>query len=187
MIPANAFTPTPQYSNFQVPYDRQYTPLSQTVLGGNAIGDGSAGRQVKNWVVSYNGSSIVVSPEGGAQAFSLPTLNVLSVSLAFDNNMGIVLAWQTKTSSNLYFFNTQTSSYTTSVFNGTTSCRVCVDDARDFNSGASDVIFGYTTGTNLCYRQQRDRYGIEYVIKASSKKLRRMAPTISNRLQFESV
>jgi hypothetical protein len=185
MIPSNAFTPTGVYSNFQQPYDRAYTPYHQVVLGGTAIGDGAAGRQVKNWTVDYTSGNILVGPEGGATALTLPAPGAISVSLAFDNNMGVVLAWMTTSGASLYYYNTITSAYTTRTFTGITSCRVCVDDARDFNSAGSDVIFGYTDGTHLRYRQQRDRYDVEYTVMATPKKLKRMAPSIANRLQFE--
>ncbi len=185
MIPANAFTPTPNSSAFISPYNLAYTPLSQTVLGGTAIGDGAAGRQVKNWTATFTGSAIEVAAVGDAPSFTLAVTDVQSVSLAFDNNMGVVLAWMTTGGANLYYFNTVTSSYTTEFFSGVTSCRVVVDDAREFNTANSDVIFGYTKAGSLYWRQQRDRYQIERLIGTTTKKLKRMGPNTLNRLQFE--
>jgi hypothetical protein len=188
MIPANAFTPTPIISNFQPPYDQPYQPLLQNVLGGVAIGNASLGRQVKIWTVAYNGVSITVKPIDGPIAFTLVAANVQTVSLAFDNNMGLVIAWQViGGGSNLYYFDTLTSQYITRLFAGTTSCRVCVDDARDFYTSQSDVIFSYTLGTNLYWRQQRDRYDNQYLIGPTTKLLRKAAPNTGNRLQFQLI
>lgn len=187
MIPANAFTPTPVVSNFQYPYDEAYSPLSQNVYGGVAIGDASLGRQVRVWNVSYNGAYINVKPSDGTVVLSLAQTGVLTVSLAFDNNMGPVIAWTTTTGANLYYYDTLTSSYITRFFSDILSCRVCVDDAREFYTANSDVIFSYTKLGNLYYRQQRDRYDTEYTIGATTKTLIRAAPNVGNRLQFQLV
>ena len=187
MIPANAFTVIPVFGTFLYLEDAQYTPLTQTILGGIALNDTSHGRLYQPWTVTYNGSSITINPNISPPVFTLVTPDVNSVSLAFDQNMSIVLAWTTSLGANLYYFDTILSTYTTRYFNGITSCRVCVDDPRDFYAGSSDVIFGYTLANNLCYRVQRDRYNIEYIIAPTTKKLARMGPTAQNRLQFETI
>jgi hypothetical protein len=156
-------------------------------MGGVAISDPSQGRQVKVWNISYDGTNINVKPSDGPVAFSLTASPVTSVSLAFDNNMGLVIAWTTGTGANLYYFDTLTSQYITRNFSGISSCRVCVDDARDFYQASSDVMFSYTLSGNLYWRQQRDRYDIQYLIGATTKMLIRAAPNIGNRLQFELV
>lgn len=185
MIPGNNFTPTPIISTFQPPYDEPYTALSQNVLGGIALNNSSQGRQYRTWNVTYTGGNIEVRPVGNSIAFTLPAVDVQTVSLAFDNNMGVVIAWKTTGGANLYYYDTLTSQYITRFFSGVLSCRVCVDDARDFYTANSDVIFGYTLGADLYYRQQRDRYDTQYNIGPSVKRLIRMAPNVGNRLQFE--
>lgn len=187
MIPSNAFTPEPIVSSFQYPYSGVYRPLSQDVYGGVAIGDSSLGRQVKVWNVSYNGAYINVKPADGEVAFSMAESDVKTVSLAFDTNMGLVIAWTTTGGANLYYFNSLTSTYITRFFAGIDSCRVCVDDARDFYTAQSDVIFSYTLSDALYYRQQRDRYDTQYTIGATTKRLIRAAPNTGNRLQFQLV
>jgi hypothetical protein len=187
MIPANTFTTVPEVSQFITPYNDQYFPLSQNVLGGVAVGDPSLGRQVKVWNVSYNGTFINVKPNDGPVAFSLAATDVKTVSLAFDNNMGLVITWTTTGGANLYYYDTLTSAYITRNFPGIASCRVCVDDARDFYLASSDVIFSYTLGGSLYWRQQRDRYDVQYLIGVTTKTLIRAAPNVGNRLQFELV
>lgn len=187
MIPSNAFTITPIVSTFQEPYNQQYHKLSQNVLGGIAINDASAGRQTQIWNVAYNGAFINVKTESGPVVFSLAQADVQTVSLAFDNNMGLVIAWTTTGGAKLYYYDSLTSQYIIRDFPGIESCRVCVDDARDFYTASSDVIFSYTLGGNLYWRQQRDRYDIQYLIGATAKTLIRAAPNVGNRLQFELV
>lgn len=185
MIPANAITTTPITGTFYPPEDGPYTPGQHTVLGGVAIGDSSKGRQVKYWRATLAAGSVSIHPVGEPVAYSLSVPGASTIALAFDNNMAVVLAWQTSTGSNLYYFDTLTGTYLTKEFNGTTSCRVCVDDARDFYNTNSDVIFAYTKNNTLYWRQQRDRYEIERVVGTTAKKLIRMGLAQTNRLQFE--
>lgn len=184
MIPANAFTAQPQFSSFTLP-NGAYVPLSQTVMGGIAINNAANGRLYQRWVGYYDGTNVKVKPEGGVDVFTQAVAGITAVSLAFDNNMGIVLAWQTLAGSYLYYYDTLLSAYNTRSFLGTTSCRVCVDDPRDFYTASSDVIFAYTQNENLYWRQQRDRYDVERIIGATTKKLIKAGPSVSSRLQFE--
>ena len=185
MIPSNEFTPTPIVSKFEYPYYEPYNPLSQNVLGGIDLNDPSRGRQYQIWNVSYDGLNINVKKQSGPIEFSLPISGVLSVSLAFDNNMGVVLCWTTTTGAVLYYYDTPSSNYITRSFYGITSCRVVVDMADDFYIADSDVIFAYTLNGALYYRQQRDRYDVERFIGATLNKLLRVAPNVGNRLQFQ--
>jgi hypothetical protein len=152
MIPANAITTTPITGAFYPPEDGPYTPGQHTVLGGVAIGDASKGRQVKHWRAILAAGNVSVQPVGEPVAYSLPVPGATTIALAFDNNMAVVLAWQTSTGSHLYYFDTLTGTYLTKEFNGTTSCRVAVDDARDFYNTNSDVIFAYTKNNTLYWR-----------------------------------
>lgn len=187
MIPGNRFTSVPIIGTFLYLGEAPYDPLSQTVMGGIALNDGTQGRLVKPWTIFYTPAAalIQVQPSDGPVALTLSEADVQTVSLAFDTNMSPVISWQTSTGANLYYYDTLTFSYVTRNFAGVTSCRVCVDDPLAFYVSQSDVIFGYTLNGNLCYRQQRDRYDIEYIIKPTSKHLIKMGPSSENRLQFE--
>ncbi len=184
-IPGNTVTAVPDPSQFIFPYSNAYYPLQMKCLGGTAIGDVSAGRDTQVWVVEYNSPTINVFRNGQAPSFTLSVSGIEVISLAFDNNMGVTLAWQIGTESSIYYFDSTSSSYITKTYTGTSSCRVCVDDERQFNSASSDVIFAYTKAGNLYWRQQRDRYDTERLIGATTKKLYRMGPNVQRRLQFE--
>lgn len=173
-------------SQFVPPYDLEYNPLEEIVLGGTALGDGQAGREVQAWVIFYEGGSIKIAPEGGAVAFSMAVAGVTSVSLAFDSNMSQSIAYQTAAGAHIYRFDSIASTFITTLIPGATSCRAGVDDLRFFNSAASDVIFAYTLDNVLYYRQQRDRHAVEYTIGPShGLTLMRVAPTVLHRCQFK--
>lgn len=186
MIPGNTFTTDPVTGVLLYLNDTAYTPMIQHVMGGIALNDPSKGRLYQQWSISYVNNQILVtaSSDPTTPKFTMAVAGVTSVSLAFDNNMGLVIAWTTSVGANLYYYDTPTALYTTRLFPGLTSCRLCVDDPREFNLSQSDVIFGYTYNGNLCYRQQRDRYNIEYIIQPTTKLLVNMGPSSENRLQF---
>jgi hypothetical protein len=183
MIPNNAFTtPTPIVSAFLPPKDEPYQPLTSKSRGGVALNDASLGRDYQNWVVSYNGSDILVAPQAGSTVFTLTVAGVLSVSLAFDNNMNPVIAWMDSVGAKLYWYNN--TNFVTTPFSAT-SCRVTIDDVRDFYNANSDVIFAYTYGTNLYWRQQRDQYATEYTVGSTTGLLQKVGLSELNRLQFQ--
>ena len=187
MIPANTITPTPIEYPFAYLEGQHYDPLYQRVMGGIALNDPSLGRLVQPWSVAYVGTSIEIRPADGTLAFSMTELGVLAVSLAFDNNMAPAIAWMTTAGANLYYYDTVTAGYITRFFTEVLSCRVAVDDPREFYTTMSDVIFGYTLGTNLYWRQQRDRYDIQRTVGPTTQLLMRMGPSVGNRLQFQCV
>lgn len=185
MIPGGQITAVPQPANFEPPNDRPYDPRSQTVRGGVALGDASLGRDVQNWVVTLENNAAAVKPEGGVVVYMLPLPTAQTISLAFDSNMGVTFCYQTGTGAALYYYSTDLGGYDTLTITGATSSRVCVDDYRDFYSANSDVIFAYTLNDTLYYRQQRDKYLVQYTVGSTTKLLKRMGRSESSRLQFE--
>jgi hypothetical protein len=182
MIPNNAFTLTPIVSAFLPPMDETYQPLTSKSRGGVALNDASLGRDYQNWVVSYDGSDILVAPQGGSTVFTLTVAGVLSVSLAFDNNMNPVIAWMDSVGAKLYWYDN--TNFVTTPFSAT-SCRVTIDDVRDFYNANSDVIFAYTNAGTLYWRQQRDLYAIERTVGPTTGLLQKVGLNQLNRLQFQ--
>ena len=185
MIPNNTITPTPVESNFAYLEGQHYDPLYQQVMGGIALRDPSQGRLAQAWSIAYVNGAIEIRPQNGTLAYSIAELDVQTVSLAFDNNMAPVIAWTTTGGANLYYYDKITATYITRFFTGVTSCKVAVDDPRDFYNLASDVMFGYTLNNMLYWRQQRDRYDIERLVGPTAQTLIRMGPSVIDRLQFQ--
>lgn len=184
-LPLPGVMATTIVSPFRPPWDEEYTPLEEAVTGGVNLGDGSQGRDVQRWVAYYTGTNIEVAKEDGTVVLSLAVPDVLTVSLGFDGNMAVAVAYQTAAGSNLYHFDTVSSTFITITQAGTTSCRCSADEVRQFNVTNSDVIWAYTRDGMLYYRQQRDRYLIEYPVGPSgSLILKRCGPNVQFRFQF---
>lgn len=186
-LPNNIITVTPVYAPFLEPLQSwPYTPLEEKVLGGTAIGNGQAGRMVQNWFITYASGVINVFPEAGMPQFSMAVAGVQTVSLAFDPNMNVAIAYQTSVGANLYYYNTLIAGYSTMIISGATSCRACVDDPRLFDTGGSDVIFSYVLTSSLYYRVQRERYLVEHGVGPAVKSvLTKTGFTTAQRMQFE--
>ena len=188
-VPLDTFTPEPVTAAFLPPLDESYTPLSMRATGGIAIGDGSQGREVQFWTVSYGSDDVIsVQPEmSGIAGFELVVEGMLSVCLAFDSNRAVALSNLTADGGYQYFFNGLVDDYQTNYYPNITSCRVAVDKTTEFFNAQSDVIFAYTdTSDEVHYRQQRDRYEIEYDVGSSAGwELIRLGPSNDNRLQLQ--
>ncbi len=189
-VPLHTFTVVPVTAAFLPPLDEPYDPLYMRATGGIAIGDGSQGREVQFWTVVY-GSGGVISVQAelsGTPGYELAVDGVLSVCLAFDSNMAVALSYMKADGGYLYFYNGLINDYQTNYYPEATSCRVVVDKTTEFFNAQSDVIFAYTdTSDELHYRQQRDRYTIEYDVPGGSAgwELIRLGPSFDNRLQFQ--
>lgn len=186
MLPNGVITAEPVVAEYLPPWDEPYDPLISYATGGTAVGDGSAGRHVQLWALQYEGGKLVVSDEAGVKGFELAVPGVLACSLAFDNNMGVVIAYQDAFGVHLYHYDTLAEEYSTlHIYDGTT-CLCTIDDFRDVYNASSDVIFSYTrTDGGLYYRQQRDRYSVEYLVgPAGSASLTGLAKNLVNRLQW---
>ncbi len=178
------FTPTPEVGVFLPPNNLPYNPLSQIMNGGIAINDASEGREYQLWETFYDSPNIKIKPVTGSVEFTHNAPNAISVSGAFDQNMAAVVAWQEDTTSNIYYFGI--SGYTTLTVSDTTSCRIAVDDGREYYNASSDIFFAYTKNDNLYYRLQRDNYNTEYLIgNCGPAKIISLGLTDKNRLQFQ--
>lgn len=191
MLPQNVVSDTPVSSTFQWPDSIDVVPLESYELGGVAINDPSEGRQVQAWLCWVEGNAMKVSPyESGTPETTLFTFSgeVTMVSLAFDASMAPTVAYEEDGVIKLWWYDTLIEDYRTDSFPDATSAGVCSDDKRALQSAVSDVVFAYVADDYLYWRQQRDRYTVEYTAgQAGGGRLRRLGMNTVNRLQFELV
>lgn len=159
--------------------------------GGVALNDTSQGTMGYEWVCSVNQEKVTLQREGAASilAFELP--GIVEISFAFDQNMRPAFAYRLA-DENLYlrWFDSSISAYRTDNFGLGRNPRLAMDDKRASRSASSDIIFGYIRGDSLYYRQQRDRYGVERLLRSGIDKitkLKNIGMTHNLRLLFELV
>jgi hypothetical protein len=138
--------------------------------GGVALNDASQGVNVRNWRAYVDGTNVCVAPypENTPVSTLFSAVDITELSLAFDQLMHPTIAYVQAGVTKLYWYDTVVSGQVTTTFPDTTSPMLCLDDKRDLQvqAGVTDVLFFYVSGGNLCYRQQRDRFGVERALAA---------------------
>lgn len=88
------------------------------------------------------------------------------ISLSFDQNMNPTISFLQSGVAKIWWFDTFVGAMAfTSIGPGNGVPKCTLDDRRLSMSGTSDIILGYTRGGSLYFRQQRDRFLIERLLK----------------------
>lgn len=175
MLPDDLFSSEPIYDVF---VGGRSLPVKNELdyeTGGFALQDPSRGLQCNIWRtrILNNKTEIVLDAQprtAEGQHVAPETIitgaNITEVSTSFDQNMRPVIAYVEDGTPKLYWYDTAIPGQTTTSYPGIITPRLSLDDKRALQSQISDVIFAYMReegGENrLFYRQQRDRYTIEY-------------------------
>lgn len=138
--------------------------------GGVAINDPSNGLLYQRWRASLVANQFLYMEAPNTPSFLLLNIpGTTEISMSFDANMQPVVAYVQAGSAKLYWFDSVSSGFVTTNFGSTFKTpRVALDDHRFAATNGfqlSDVIFAYVKDNSLCYRQQRDRYLTERVLK----------------------
>lgn len=166
MIPENRESSWPMNALYLAPdNDPGINLLVDYERGGIDVNDPSEGLRVKPWQFYFDGDGIFCTAEDVVPFLILETTGVTELSGSFDQNMRPCVAYMKDNECHLNWWDTWTSSRQDDVFVEQRSPRLTLDDKRSSQFGNSDVIFGYMRGQSLCYRQQRDRYTIERVLR----------------------
>ncbi len=167
-LPGNVLVEPFQPAPFDEPDDVPRVPLTTDLeLGGTALNDPSFGLQVKDWKFFYSAlEDVVVAPAaGGAGTALCNRLGVTEVSGAFDQNMNPAVAFVDGTGAWLWFFDTTLNDYTfLELPAGVRTPFLTMDDKRPTANTYNDILLFYVLNTNLCYRQQRNRFQVERVL-----------------------
>ena len=142
-------------------YDYEYS--------GVALNDGTQGLEVQYWVCWANRQGeIRVKPvtEPGNGTLLITAVGVTRLSFSFDRNMQPAVAYELGGAVYFYWFNSVTGAYTTTVYAGGRTPRVCHDDRRASAADRSDVVLVYLKEDQLVYRVQRDRYLTEHILRS---------------------
>src|SRR5690606_8212638 len=189
MLPNGVLSTVPVPAAFRPPHDRVKERLIDYELGGRAIQDSSEGLEVKVWTAEADEQtgSIMLSAPGVTPVEVLVVPGVQEISLTFDQNMQPALAYLTADGAFLYWFDTTLPGFTTLALPaGSHSPRITLDDKRATQTANSDIILAYMRGGALYYRQQRDRFLIEYELANGlhGAELDQIGMNTLNRLQF---
>lgn len=156
--------------------------------GGVGIQDPSRGMLYQVWTarVVGDGSSIVLSAPNTPEFVLVEGVGITHVSLAFDSNMQPIVAFVESGLPRLYWYDSQSGQVEITDFPGIEHPRLSLDDKRRTQIAVRDVIFAYMRSGGLYYRQQRDRFLVERLLKSGVPGvLKKIGMTDALRLQFQ--
>jgi hypothetical protein len=140
-------------------------------IGGVGLNDPSQGPNFQLWTatleVALSGLGSVYIEAATHVKSLLFTLNGMTeVSLTFDQNMQPVIGYLAFGQGGIYWYDGTVPGFVFFNFAGVVNCpRVTLDDRQELDVSISDVLVFYTRVGNLYYREQRDRYLVEYLLE----------------------
>lgn len=187
MIPLQKLSSTAVAAEFLEPDDIE-TPSSLVdyELGGVGLNDSSQGLKVRTWRLRLVGNDVRINADGVPETTLFTRSGITELSLAFDQNMRPYVAFVQNGQSVLRWYDTLAQQQVfLDLAAGTVTPRVCLDDKRPLQVGASDVILAYVLNGNLYFRAQRDRFEVEYLLQEDvGGRLIRVGMNRKYRLQF---
>lgn len=157
--------------------------------GGVALNDPTQGLDVFDWRCWTDGDTVWVAryPASGAAAVVYEGERITEVALAFDQNMRPTVALVEAGVVKLRWYDSLIEGMATTSFPGARGPMLTLDDKRVFASQTNDIIFAYVRDGNAYYRQQRDRFGVEYLLGGTfgAARITQLGMGSNNRLQFK--
>ena len=187
MLPQDALSDEPVNAPF---FGGRALPVKNLIdyeTGGINIQDASQGLEYQVWKAEViNSKDIFLSAENGFKARIITGVNITEVSFTFDQNMRPVIVYVENGLAKLRWFDSAIAQFTTTPYPNIITPRLALDDKRNRQSLISDVIFAYLRDGKLFYRQQRDRYSIEYLeaVNVDSPGLIKIGMNRQYRMQF---
>lgn len=170
MIPNHTITPVPQFWYYLHPDELDPSMIEDYELGGIDLNDPSQGLQVQTWRAFLSGGvnniqSVMVESATHPASVLFSAAGITQISLAFDQNMHPFIAFMQNGQARFWWFDPTIPGHTfTTLPVGTLGPQCGLDDKRLLTSSTSDIILSYIRGTTLYWREQRDRYLIEYTV-----------------------
>ena len=168
MLPNNKIRRVRKWlEDLKEPRDRKHPDTRAFCLGGADIGDTTQGITSFVWQVWTDGAAIFLQrTDLSSPDRVLTDKGITSVSVAFDRNMNLVIAYQAGLESKLWVgHNGSLSGTVTASIKGSQSPMVALDDNRYATDSTSDVIFAYVKDSTLCCRYQRESYRTEHKLQ----------------------
>jgi len=193
-LPQNRMSTIAGPTAFLVP-DRlnTYDVLLDYERGGTALYDAAAGVNVRDWTFVMVGDDATVYPNTapGSSTVMFTETGITHISGTFDQNMNFTVAYIASGQAKLNWFNSLSGfQETLTLASGITFPVVTLDDKRDGASGRNDILLFYIRVNKLYMRQQRDRFGVEYLMYTPTgtlTTLTQVGMTTGLRVQLEMV
>ena len=163
MLPDGVLSTTPQPFVFSGGRSLSVSKVVDYEIGGIALNDASEGMLYQRWRCQLIRGQVIVDAPSVSPFVLMENEDIEEVSITFDQNMRIALAYVEAGTAKLYWYDSTIPGYDTITLPaGSITPRISLDDKRSLQTGNSDIILAYVRSGSLYYRQQRDRFLIEY-------------------------
>jgi len=164
MIPDNSLSDIPitgqftQAKKFDVTQDIDYED------GGIGISDFSLGRTYQIWRCKLVGNDIIIDAPEASPIVLYSGGNITNISFTFDSNLKPAVVFTQDGIPKLRWYDVSINDYVVLNIPYAKTPKLALDDKRLFQDTNRDMILAYLRNDCLCYRQQRDRFLIEYIL-----------------------
>lgn len=185
-LPGNVILETAIPAQFKDPINHRFFPLVDYEIGGTNLNQPGEGHRVKLWTLRYETPNMILSAPGVPDAIQFSRTGITEVGLAFDQNMRPFVAFVENGVAKYWWYDTVAAAQVFTDLPATSANpRCCMDDSRPLQFAINDIILAYTKGGDLYYRQQRDRFATERLLKtAIGGNLEAIGMSEGFRLQF---
>jgi hypothetical protein len=151
-----------------------------------ALNDPSQGLMIQEWTGVSTDTGVFLFTATLPPEYVLIANAIQEISFTFDQNGRPVVGYLQYGLMKLQWFDASAGMQVITTFtSGNISPKVFLDDKRTTQSGNSDILLGYIRNENLYYRQQRDRFLIEYLLATQVRgRLERLGMGRNLRVQF---
>lgn len=187
MLPDGVLSTVVHSSAFLSPRDAPPQPLIDYERGGAGISDPSEGLMVKSWRMIWKADQFIIDAPATAPTVLLERANVTEFSFTFDQNMKPFITFVDDLGAWYWWYDVTLPGYRmVQLPAGSITPKCSLDDKRLNQVSVSDIILAYMRSGSLYYRQQRDRFGVEYLLKENvGGYLRRIGMNNIWRFQFD--
>jgi hypothetical protein len=186
MIPEDILSTTPVPAPIVGARDYPITPTLDFEDGGIGISDPSEGLNYQVWKAVIQDTRNVYLEAANTPRFILYAgEGITEISFTFDQNMRPVLVFVEEGRPKMRWYDSSAGEQVVTLLDkNMVNPRVFLDDKRILETGKSDIILGYIRANNLYFRMQRDRFGVEYLLKKKINSLHKIGMNSQLRLQF---
>lgn len=164
-LPGNTASALAIASRFLYPDNLVTGPMEDWEDGGVDIQDATQGLMGYRWRCWVDGINVKAQRDGAAEVTLFSAAGISSISLAFDQAMRPHVAYTIAGQMYLRWYDSVAVAYVTTNFGMARNPRLALDDKRPEQLNTNDVILAYIRDNSLFYRQQRDRFAVERLLR----------------------
>lgn len=164
MIPNHTFMMAPPSSPYLWGAELLSKATESWEMGGVGISDPGGGLTYQMWhgVLELDTGTVLLDAPNTPQFVLYSEAGITQMDFSFDQNMKPCLAFTQNGVAKFWWYNTVNLQYEIITLTGAMTPLTLLDDKREGLLGSSDIILFYLRDGRLYYREQRDRFTIEY-------------------------